>query len=201
MIVYGKNRVQLLTKLTPCSCPSCGSKESIYIQVYRSHFHLFWIPMFPIRKSGQAVCSVCGAEYKKKKMSDSIKVEFENSLLRAKGPWWQLSGAIIAGLFILFMVFEYEDKKRLENEFIKTPQVGDVYQTREELRFSSWKLVDLTKDSLYFYENKYTVGRIRHLENIENDSCYEAGLTLMYHKKEIEKLFQDGIIFTVNRKN
>ncbi len=99
MIIYGTKEVHLKSKrLDMVMCESCTKRGDITLSVFGKHFHIFWIPLFPIMKKGYSECSHCKNVLKVKEMPDSIKNEYKEFKKEAKYKIWQFLGIILTVL-------------------------------------------------------------------------------------------------------
>ncbi len=81
-------------------CPSCGKRGTIILNIFSRHFHFFWIPMFPIGRTGISQCLHCKNVLELKEMPDEFKEEFNSLLPISPIKLWQYSGLIL--LIVLF---------------------------------------------------------------------------------------------------
>lgn len=101
MIIYGSKAVHVKsTQPKTITCPSCGTKGSLVLSLYRKHAHIFWIPLFPIGKKGVSQCQHCKNVLEYKDMPAPIKEEFKILKSEAKGPIWQYAGLVLIAILI-----------------------------------------------------------------------------------------------------
>ncbi len=100
MIIYGSKAVHLTSEQSKATCPSCNTKGSLIVSVFRRHAHIFWIPLFPIGKKGFSQCQHCKNVLEEKEMPEPIKTEYNELKKSARGPFWQYIGLIL--FFVLF---------------------------------------------------------------------------------------------------
>lgn len=102
MIIYGSKSVHLKSERSKMSvCPNCGTQGSLVLSVYRRHTHIFWIPLFPIGKTGLSQCQHCKNVLYTKEMTASIQKEYDQLKNKTKGPLWQFMGL---GILIITIV-------------------------------------------------------------------------------------------------
>ncbi|SEK81845.1 hypothetical protein SAMN04487910_1204 [Aquimarina amphilecti] len=103
MIIFGSRSVYVTSKQSTGSiCPSCGTKGSLRLIVFRRHVHVFWIPIFPIGKKGMSQCQHCKHVLNIKEMPEPIKQECITLKNKTKGPIWQFAGLGILIVMILW---------------------------------------------------------------------------------------------------
>ncbi len=99
MIIYGSRAVHLKSaQLTAATCPSCKTKGSLILSLFRKHAHIFWIPLFPIGKKGFSKCQHCKHVLEDKEMPASIREQYNRLKQEAKGPIWQFVGLFLFGV-------------------------------------------------------------------------------------------------------
>ncbi|MFM7022210.1 MAG: zinc-ribbon domain-containing protein [Flavobacteriales bacterium] len=95
MIIQGIKKKETRNERIFDTCPDCGTKNCIDVTIYQRYYHFFFIPVFPVWKSGEIVCSVCGAQYKSKKLSGDLKLSYENVKRQSILPKYMFSGVIV----------------------------------------------------------------------------------------------------------
>ena len=96
MIIYGTKPVHLkTTKFPRATCTNCNTQGSLKFSIYSSHFHIFWIPIFPYGKKGFSECEHCKQGLKLKKMPESYKREYDKLKDEVRTPVWQFSGLVL----------------------------------------------------------------------------------------------------------
>lgn len=200
MIIYGSRAVHLKTKQSKTAiCPSCGTQGSLVFSVYRKHAHIFWIPLFPIGKKGASQCQHCKNVLKSKEMPEPLRRESDNLKSEAKGPIWQFAGLGLIALLIAFAGYASGKEKELEEEYIKSPQVGDVYEYKTETRsYSTMKIMSVSQDSVFVSPNEYEINKITKLYRIDKPENYSK-LSYGISKNELKEMYDSGEILDINR--
>ena len=104
MIVYG-SKAKLLAKETLFEkCPHCGKPNSVEMHVFQRYAHIFWIPFFPIGKTGASQCAHCKQLLKLKEMPPDLRLAYDNLKAQTKTPIWTWSAAAIIGVLIIYGV-------------------------------------------------------------------------------------------------
>ena len=201
MIIYGSRAVHLNTVQLPNKkCPSCQADGSLELSVFRRHFHVFWIPFFPLWKQGVAHCMNCKEEFKVKKLPESIKIEYDNLKANSKGPIWQFSGLGLIACLVVGMTYASGVDAENELEYITAPLAGDVYEYKVESgNYSTLKVDRVTADSVYVLENLYEINRITKLYKIDKSENYlpesygisRSRIKLMHDSGEIMNIKRD----------
>lgn len=200
MIIYGSKVVHLKTvNSKTATCPSCNTKGSINISVFRRHAHIFWIPLFPIGKKGMSECSHCKNVLKTKEMPERIKNEYLQLKSDTKGPLWQFAGLALIIVFIAWGIYTSEEQNKLEKVYINAPKKGDVYKYKIKTGvYSTLKVVNVTKDSVFVSPNDYEINsmsKIYKIDKSENYPDYSYGIS----NNELKNMYESGKIYGINR--
>ncbi|MGB3145716.1 MAG: hypothetical protein WBB24_16575 [Maribacter sp.] len=200
MIFFGTGSANVTTvKTVNTICEHCNNADTLYINIYRRHAHIFWIPVFPFTKTGSSYCNHCKEVLAPKQMPEKLKRQYKNIKANAKGPIWQFSGLAILVFLIAFGV--YSNGKDTENtlSYLNKPAVGDVYEYKTNNgSYSTMKLRKFTNDSLFLSLNDYEIGKKSRLYKIEKIENYPEA-TYGYSKSEMKLMKSDGIILKINR--
>lgn len=200
LIYYGSRSVHLKSEV--CNhyvCPNCSTKGSVTLSLYRKHAHIYWIPMFPIGKLRFTECSNCGQVLEGKEIPEELKETFEAMKAEAKGPIWQFSGLVVIALLALFITYMIQRDNELEQEYLNSPQVGDVYQYKEELNFSTLKVIRVTNDSIFVVPNDYMTDKRTGISEIDVNENYKEENVYSLTREDIRKLFEDKVIYDIDR--
>lgn len=200
MLIYGSKAVNLKTvQSKTATCPSCGTQGSLKIRVFRKHAHVFWIPLFPIGKNGVSRCQHCKNVLKTKEMPEPIKKEYETLKNETKGPIWQFAGLGVIAILIVWSSYASGEDKKLKLEYIKQPQIGDIYKYKiESGSYSTLKVVNVSNDSVFVSPNEYEINQMSKIYKInkpENYSDFSYGIS----NSMIKEMYDTGEIFDINR--
>jgi len=200
MIIYGSKAVHLQSEQSQtATCPSCGTKGSLLLSVFRRHAHVFWIPMFPIGKIGGSQCLHCQNTLKPKAMPESIRREYDDLKRNAKGPLWQFVGLAIVAMFIAWGSYSSGEEQKRELQFLATPQVGDIYEYKVESgSFSSFKVQEVFADSLYIVPNEYEISNRSKVYKINKPENFSQSLYSI-PRARVEEMYHSGEIFNILR--
>lgn len=180
-------------------CPSCGTQGSLTINIFRKHAHIFWIPLFPFGKKGVSQCEHCNNILEMKEMPDSLKREFENLKNETKGPIWQFTGLGIIAILIVWGNYVNGEDKKTELEYLKSPQIGDVYEYKIETgSYSTLKVVGVKNDSIFVSPNEYEISKMSKMYKIDKSENY-SNLSYGVSINKIKEMYDSGEIFDINR--
>ncbi|WP_316804939.1 zinc-ribbon domain-containing protein [Pedobacter nototheniae] len=97
-----RNSTILTEKLADTSCTYCKEQDTVFITVFSSYFHIFWIPIFPVGKKYFSHCLHCKQTLSRNQMPFTYKDGIAEISKRAKVPLWQFIGLILISIPILF---------------------------------------------------------------------------------------------------
>ena len=200
MIIYGTRSPKINTVKSPTSiCPNCQNQFTLSYTIYRKHVHIFWIPLFPLKKKGLSECSNCKSLLNEKEMPEKLRAELQSIKSETKGPIWQFIGLVL--ILILGIWIYIHDGKKTEEEiaFLEAPQIGDVYDYKiQKGSYSTMKIVDLKEDSIFVVLNEYESNKSLGLSKIDKSDNYSDEV-LTIAKSEIMELHTEGDLLQVHR--
>jgi hypothetical protein len=200
MIIYGIKPVHLKTiENNIVKCGNCQEQGHMAFHYSSSHFHVFWIPMFPYIRKGGSSCINCGEELKPKQMPEHVKRVYKETKKDVKLPIWQFSGLILVTLLIGYFIYQSKVDDATYAEYMASPRSGDVY--RYELGYDEYttlKIAEITEDSIYMIPNEYLTNLKSGIEDIDVEKNY-GELMYGYSRDEIERMFKDEEIYQIDR--
>lgn len=201
MIFFGTGSANLdSVKTRSITCQHCKNQDTVYINIYRRHVHIFWIPIFPLGKSGSSYCTHCKEVLTPKHMPEALKMQYKNIKGNAEGPIWQFAGLLLFALLIVFAIYSSGQNKENTQQYLMQPAVGDIYEYQANNgSYSTMRLEKITSDSLYLSLNNYEISKRSRIYKIDKDENY-ADVTYGYSKNEITQMYKEGIVFDINRK-
>lgn len=199
MIIYGSRNIELAKEHILDKCPHCGTSNSIDMHVFQKYAHVFWIPFFPMGKTGVSQCDHCKQILKVKEMPDSLRQSYENLKTSSKTPVWTFAGiALVVGLITLGII---SDKKNDEKnaQLITAPQTGDIFEIKiKERQYTVYKVKEVSKDSVYLLVNNYEVNKRSGIDELKSKDYATDVYALS--KGELKKMFDSGEIIDIERK-
>lgn len=112
MIIFGTRTKFLNGSTATANCSHCGSTQTVRLSFALNYFHIFWIPMFPLSKTGISQCSHCKQALYANQMPDGLKAVYNEEKAKVKTPWVYRFGLILIGLFVLFVIAVIATSKR-----------------------------------------------------------------------------------------
>ena len=175
MIVYGTRAVRQKTEYIYDPCPNCRAANSIQMNVYQRYAHVFWIPFFPIGKTGVSVCESCRQVLQLKQMPESLRPAYENVKSNTRIPIWTFIGAfLIAGGIVAGVISENQKAEKV-GKLILAPKMDDVFEIKlKDEQFTLYKVTKVERDTVYFIINKYVTNQESDLDNLETKGYDES---------------------------
>ncbi len=202
MIVYGWNSKNIKqAPLENYACPNCQQNDS-HIVIVAKYVHIFWIPVFPYKKSALVFCNQCKHETQDEK---AIMPGNEGLVKKLKAavplPLYLFSGLAIILVAIGYFTYAGAQDEKQEQSYVEDPHAGDVYLIKSSEEPSAYnhyllKVRDVVGDSLWVsYSSYFYNGIISQLD--PKDGFYD----IMYpmHKNDLEGLQKTGELKKVMR--
>ena len=200
MIVYGWNaKIIKQAPLESYECSGCKQKQSDII-IAAKYIHIFWIPVFPFRKTALIVCKNCGHKSDEESiMLDSRAIKQLKSAVPI--PKYLFSGLALIIFAISFIAYNGIKESEQEQAYVDDPRVGDVYLIKDreepsEFNHYLMKVRDIAGDSLWVSYSSFSYnGIVSQLD--AKDGFYD----LMYsiHKNAIKEFSNSGDLKKVMR--
>jgi hypothetical protein len=133
-------------------------------------------------------------------MPHAFKLEYENLKADKLPPIWQFSGLAII-LCLAFLIWNRgKTNEKNEREYLKSPQINDLYRYRTISReYSSYKVKAYTHDSITLIRNKYTAAKILKAIKIDHDTCFDDSFFTI-SKDQTIAWYDSGVIYHIVRK-
>lgn len=151
MIIYGKRKTEIgAENMFAEKCPNCGTQNSVNMHIFQTYAHIFWIPMFPMLKTGVSQCNSCKQVLYKSEMPPQIKDAYNNLKSKSKTPWWTFIGVALLVLVIAnYKIIRVQEKNEMA-KLITEPKKGDIYTIHSIHGFYTLNKVDDVKgDTVY----------------------------------------------------
>lgn len=203
MLIYGVRKAHLTTvELPDTICSTCDTEGNATLSVYRKHFHLFWIPMFPVGKAGEYQCDHCSQVLSHKEFPADIKEDYNILKQKTKGPIWQFAGSVLLiGLIALIFMISNQNTEQ-ELGYLAAPAAGDIYEYKTgDGMYSTFKTVDILEDTLFIIYNEYEINKITKLHTIDKTENYVVHDDSLFPitRASLKKMYDDDEIIGINR--
>ena len=200
MIIYGSRATHLKSdQLRNATCPNCQTKGSLTASAYGRHTHIFWIPLFPMGKTGVFECQHCHKGFKKKELGEDGKMDYKNFLVDVKTPLWKFSGLGIIALLISWGAYASIMKESKVSELVDNPAMYDKYTFKTENNsYSTFKIIEVFEDSIYVDQNDYEIDKLSAIHKIDKEENYSGDIYVVT-TAEIKEMFDAGDIDDIER--
>lgn len=202
MIIYGSKAKELAKEIITDKCPNCGNQNTIDMHVFQKYAHVFWIPLFPIGKTGVSQCDHCKQVLKLNQMPPHLKTAYTNLKAQAKTPIWMFIGSALIVALIIFAAIEGNEKDAKNAKLILSPQMGDVFEVKtKEGDYTLYKVALVEADSVFIRVNEFQVNKSSGLYKIreKGDVAFSQDL-YGFSKAELKKMQADGEIIDIDRR-
>ena len=202
MIIYGWNSKNIKQgDLETYQCPNCGEKQSV-MAIFAHYVHIFWIPLFPFKKSARIVCNHCQLNTEEKTMPEEMRGTIDKLKSTVGIPKSLFSGLLILIVAIGFFSLGSAKKRKLEQSYIENPQIGDVYVLQDPNETSEYnhylmKINEIEEDSFLVSFSAYSYnGVVSKLDpadgfyNIEY-AMHKNNLNQIQESGEVKKVIRD----------
>jgi hypothetical protein len=201
IIFFGSRSGHLKTLKAPGQCRTCRTNDSLELLVDQKFAHIFWIPMFPIRKIYTAECYQCKDFLTEAEIKASHPLIYQETRKTVTTPFWSFTGlALIFSFILLISILGYI--RTIKHQFmIQTPKSGDIYKyLSKEGEFSLLKVSEIIGDTVYVYSNSYTTRNTISMRKLIDESQFsfssEPGPKL---RSDLIQMFENGEIINIER--
>lgn len=196
LIVTGINNRLIANSMTDALCPNCNSTGKFRMNVYQKYATFFYIPFMPAGKEVVAVCESCGASYKKKDFTSSLKQSY-TAIKKTAASWWMYSGLSVCVALMGFAVYMGVLSERENERMANNPAEGNIYDVKlEDKVFTLLKVTAVKGDSVYIVQNQFSADNYTGFDGMRDKpySTYAHGV----HKNQIKEWYDNGIIRNVH---
>ena len=202
MIIYGRKATQVATESITDKCPNCGTLNNIQMTVFQKYAHIFWIPFFPIGKTGVTQCAHCKQVLQKKEFTGSLSSSYETLKTNSKTPIWTFSGLALLSALVIWGVISSKEKDEKNAKLILMPQKGDIYEIKKDYKeYTLYKVDNVAGDTVFILVNQYGTNKISGLSDLKNkgeEAFNQEPLPFM--KTELKEMLEKGEIIDIDRK-
>lgn len=200
MIIFGSRATHLRSQQIPtATCPNCKTKGSLIASIFSKHAHIFWIPTFPMGRTGVFECQNCHMGFKKKSLGDDGKLAYKNLNGEVKTPIWKYSGLALFVMLIAFVIYSGKRNDQKVAEYVKNPVMYDTYTFKTESNYySTFKIAEVFQDSVYVNYNTYETDKLSGVRKIDLKKNYENEVYVLTNA-QITMMFNEGYIEDIDR--
>jgi hypothetical protein len=193
MIVYGTKAIHQKVDYIADSCPACNTPNAMQMNVFQRYAHIFWIPFFPIGKTGVSQCTHCKQVLKFKQMTPSLKMSYYNMKKHVNIPIWTFAGLALLAIGITVGVIADRNKTQKVSKMILSLKKNDILQVKlKDDAFTLLKVDKVIGDSVFFVANKFQTNLETGIDDLkrkayesQEESATIADLKAMDKKEQI----------------
>ncbi|WP_185152565.1 hypothetical protein [Fulvivirga aurantia] len=175
--------------------------------IYSSYAHIFWIPLFPYKKSAMLYCGHCQKVTEEKTLESKDRQKIKALKSSVPTPKYMFAGLVIIILAIAGLTFNSSQQEKKQQAFINAPLVGDVYKLKDETELSDYKyyllkVVAVDEDSIDVSASSFSYNGLPDKLEAE-DGFYDVSYRIdrqfvkeLYDKKELLKVERDYSDYT-----
>lgn len=202
MIIYGMRSSHLESFDASITCVSCGQRDKTVVSVFGRYVHIFWIPLFPIGKTAVTYCEHCQASFENKDFSPHLKADIKTMKSGTKAPVWHYSGLGLLTMLAGYGFYADGQTKEANARYLADPKPGDTYEYRIQEdgknAYTLFKVAAVGKDTLWAYENQYTMDKKTQIDKIDIPENYATTPTPIL-RAAIAGMQQQGNIIGISR--
>lgn len=199
MIIYGSRNKEIIKEHITDKCSNCGTQNSIDMHVFQKYAHVFWIPFFPIGKTGISQCDHCKQVLKLKEMPSSLATAYENLKAQTKTPIWMFAGLFLVAALITLGVINDKKNDEKNAQFVVAPKAGDIFEIKtKDNQYTLFKVKQVKGDSVFVQINNYEVNKVTGLDDLKEKEFSEDLYGLS--KEALKEMLNNGEILNIDRK-
>jgi hypothetical protein len=202
MLIYGSKATQIASKSLSDKCTNCGAENSVQMAVFQKYAHVFWIPFFPIGKTGVTQCAHCKQVLEKKEFSSSLLSTYETLISDSKTPRWTFSGLAVLTLLIILVSISNAQNDKKNAQLILAPKKGDIYEIRNDYEhYTLYKIDHVAGDTVFILMNEYESNKVTGLNTLKGkgDAAF-VDTPIPLFKSDLKSMFDAGKIMNIDRK-
>jgi hypothetical protein len=169
MIIYGTNAKLVKTEYIGETCPNCNSLNTMSMSIFQRWAHIFWIPTFPIGKTGASHCTHCQQVLNLKQMPEILRISYDNLKSQTRIPIWTFSGVgviILIGVAVTISNLHTADKV---TKMIPALKAGDILQVKLKDNVYTLARVSRVKgDSVFLLPNQFQTDKATGINDLKS---------------------------------
>ncbi len=199
LFIHAVKKKAIKSELVFDACMDCSSTNSLELTVYQRYFRVYWIPVFPLGKTGSCKCLACGEVHEIKELPQSLQYTFESLKSQSKtSPYYFIGSAFFLLLLILTVVSIQEEKEEFEN-YYKVAKVNDVIELRDEDYMITWyKVAHKKEDTLFIQKSSLKAKKV--LKSLSMKKSLDTSFSKQLYplaKQEFLQWNRDGKIMEI----
>ena len=166
--------------------------------IFGRYAYLYWIPIFPLTKKGVSECTNCNITLEPKEMNDQLKLAYQNANGNAKTPITYWIGTLIIASLIGFGIYSSNQHDKDVVDYIEFPKTGDVVEYKSDVFYTTFKIIEVTNDSIFVIDNNYEIESQSAINKIDIKSNYTTE-PYSISRERFKELFADKTLLDINR--
>lgn len=202
MIIFGlRSGNTRQRELSSYDCSHCHTKQSVQFYFFVRYFHIFWIPVFPLYRSGGSQCSHCKQVLERSQMPPAMVHDYGIARKNVKIPLKFFSGLVIAAIFLGAVILAVITDSNNTRNWLQQPQAGDVYEIKENGTYTLYRIQQVKGDTLVMNPYEYNADRASALRKLKKTypDAYSAEEIPMV-KSELAALYAERALRKIERK-
>ena len=127
IVFYGtKGKVIAGPQKQGVACSSCGNATQNTFGVLR-YFHIFWIPLFPIKREVGTECPQCKQTIVGKEVSDTVRNSVKEAVFTTGKVLPMFTGLVILAIIFGYAGYLGTQQSKKEAAYLASPAVNDYY--------------------------------------------------------------------------
>lgn len=175
------------------TCPNCQNETAMTYAVYGKYAFFGILPFFPLKRLSFSECTSCKKTFElndlNNAISDKIERDIENNG-KAKYPVWMYSGLIVIPLIFVGGYLYKQNRESNTADYAKAPKKGDLFVVKEANEFTTFRIDEVSKDSVFFTVNDYVIGsssKISRIDKPENYTNQKGALSISEVQDYVKK--------------
>lgn len=202
MIIYGW-RTKDIKKSAPFgeSCKECSSHKTSIVG-HAKYFHLFWIPMFPYKKTLEVLCDNCNYLGTPAGLDGRSLEIYKSTKSKVRSPFYMYSGTILIIAAFIYFYMHSADRENQYAEYMQNPQKDDILlihipNDTSDYSYSFLKITRIAGDTVWGSRNAYTYNE--YLFKLDSMDGFYERIEGAYLKAQLIRMFEDEEIIKVQR--
>jgi len=201
MVIYGSRATKLAQETQVEKCGNCGTLNSVDLYIFQKYAHVFWIPFFPIGKTGVSECSHCKQALRLKEMPMGLKSSYDVLKQQSKTPVWTFAGIGLLTVLITLGIVSSQKNDAENSQFVKEPKAGDIYEIKSSVgSYTLYKVEAVEGDTVYVLTNLYETNKSTGLNDLKskgNAGYGDEGEA--FSVSQLQAMLKSGTIMDVER--
>jgi len=133
-------------------------------------------------------------------MVPQMKADYQIAATQAKRPFTQYTGALLIALLLVLIAIMVFFKSLHESQYIKAPEVNDIYTIHEDGKYKIYRIESIAGDSVTFQIHKMEGAKASEASTIKRKHAHEySEERIRFSKADIGKMKSTRTIYSIDR--